>query len=267
VSPRFVVHRGGAALWPENSLLAFRSALALGAPMLELDVHGTADGGVAVLHDATLDRTTDATGPVGARTLAELRRLRLRGPDGRLTGEWVPSLDEVLALAAPSPAVVLVEIKTPGPAVAWERDGGGFRAVPGPRYEGLERRVLDALDAAGMRPRALLMAFSPAVLAEVRALAPGQPTALLVDRHHVAGAGAPGAAAVEWAREAGARFLGLHHTLCDHDVVGAARAAAIALGVFTVNEESEIRRLAALGVDVILTDRADLVPRLGADVA
>jgi glycerophosphoryl diester phosphodiesterase len=111
------------------------------------------------------------------------------------------------------------------------------------------------------------MAFNPAVLAEVRALAPRQPTTLLVDRQHVAGAGAQGAEAVEWAAGAGATFLGLHYTLCDESVVAAARTAGISVGVFTVNAEAEMRRLAALGVDVIITDRADLVAKMEQEAA
>jgi glycerophosphoryl diester phosphodiesterase len=70
---------------------------------------------------------------------------------------------------------------------------------------------------------------------------------------------------VTWAAEAGASVLGLHYTLCDDEVVASARRAGIGLGVFTVNDEAEMRRLAALGVDVILTDRADLVIRLSAE--
>src|SRR2546422_80103 len=100
--PRFVVHRGGAALWPENSLLAFRNAIALGARLLEFDVHRTADAEAAVIHDPTLDRTTNGSGPVAARTAAELRGVRLKGLDGALTDEWVPTIDEVLALAGPA---------------------------------------------------------------------------------------------------------------------------------------------------------------------
>ncbi len=87
-------HRGGAFLWPENSLLAFRNALALPAEQLELDVHLSADGEAVVMHDHTLDRTTDAGGPVRARSVAELRRVRLRGTGG----EGVPSLAEASAL-------------------------------------------------------------------------------------------------------------------------------------------------------------------------
>jgi glycerophosphoryl diester phosphodiesterase len=261
---RFVAHRGGAAQWPENSLTAFRNAIALGARLLELDVHLTADGEIAVIHDPTLDRTSSGTGALARCTAADLRRARLRARDGALTEDCVPTLGEVLALVAPTDIALLVEIKTPGPAVRYERRDGVVTAVPGPRYEGLERRVLDALAAAGLSARAIVMAFNPAVLAEVRALAPAQPTALLVDAHHVVAAGARPEETVRWAAAAGASFLGIHHTLCEGAVVTAAHAAGIAVGVFTVNDEATMRRLAGLGVDVIISDRADLVARLQA---
>src|SRR6266508_5664464 len=73
----FAAHRGGSLLWPENSLLAFRHAAALGADYLELDVHLSKDAQVVVIHDPTLDRTTTGTGPVRERALAELKALRL----------------------------------------------------------------------------------------------------------------------------------------------------------------------------------------------
>ena len=259
---RYVVHRGGAAQWPENTLLAFRNALALGAQTLEFDVHGTADGDVAVIHDPTLDRTTDATGPVAARTAAQLRDVRVRAADGRLTDEWVPTLDDVLALAAPAGAALLVEIKTPGEAVAYARVGGEVQVTPGQRYPGLEREVIARLRRAGVAERAVLMAFNPAVVAEVRALAPEQLTTLLVDDHHVEAVAASGAEPVRWAQAAGASFLGVHHAVCDASTVAAARAAGLMLGVFTVNDEADLRRLAALGVDVIITDRADLATQM-----
>jgi len=258
---RYVAHRGGAALWPENSLLAFRNAIGAGARLLEMDVHQAADGAVVVIHDPTLDRTTNGSGPVAARTSAELRALRLRDVSGALTEEWVPTLGEVLALAAPAGVSLLVEIKTPGPAVQYLRTGHGVRMTPGPRYEGLEQRILDELAAAAVSERSMLMAFNPAVVAEVRARAPRQGTVLLVDRHHVEKAGVPALEAVQWAAAAGVTYLGLHHTLCDAAVVDAAHAAGIGIGVFTVNDEADMRRLADLGVDVIITDRADIISR------
>jgi glycerophosphoryl diester phosphodiesterase len=265
MATRYVAHRGGAAQWPENSLTAFRGAIALGARLLELDVHRTADGRVAVIHDPTLERTSTGTGPVAACTGADLRRVRLRGPDGAPTDDHVPTLDEVLALAGPAGVALLVEIKTPGPAVRYERRGARVRAVPGARYEGLERSVLALLRSGGVDRRSFVMAFNPAVLAEVRELAPDQPTTLLVDRRHVEESGAATVDTVAWAVEARASFLGLHHALCDAAVVEAAHRAEIAIGVYTVNDEPTMRRLAGLGVDVIISDRADLVARMQAE--
>jgi glycerophosphoryl diester phosphodiesterase len=170
---RYVAHRGGAAQWPENSLTAFRNAIALGARVLEMDVHQTADGAVAVIHDPTLDRTSDGHGPVARATAADLARARLRGKDGALTDDHVPTLDEVLALVAPAGVAMLVEIKTPGQDVRYERHGEQAIAVPGPRYEGWSEGARLRCGA-GMAGRAFVMAFNPAVLAEVRALAPAQ---------------------------------------------------------------------------------------------
>jgi glycerophosphoryl diester phosphodiesterase len=122
--------------------------------------------------------------------------------------------------------------------------------------------VLARLREAGVAERSIVMAFNPAVVAEIRALAPEQMTALLVERRHVESAGASSIEPVEWAARAGANFLGIHYSVCDAKMVAAARAAGIALGVYTVNDEADLRRLAALGVDVIISDRADLVATL-----
>jgi glycerophosphoryl diester phosphodiesterase len=242
-------HRGGAALWPENSLLAFESAIALGSDLLELDVHLTRDRSVAVIHDATLERTTDGAGPVASTTGADLRRLRLRGPDRALTAEHVPTLDEVVALAstATAPVGLLVEVK--GPAA-------------GVRYEGLEELVLAALGRAGLQARATVMAFNRDVIARVRALAPHARTTLLVSRGGVERAGARAEQTVEWAVAVGATDLGIEYTLVDERLVAAARAANLALGVWTVNDAEAIRRMLGLGVDIITSDRPDLAKRL-----
>src|SRR4030095_16584402 len=98
--PMFVAHRGGAARWPENSLTAFRGAIAGGARVVELDVHLTADGEVAVMHHPPPRRPSTVPGPPARGGAADLRRARLRAADGTLTDDWVPTLGEVLALAA-----------------------------------------------------------------------------------------------------------------------------------------------------------------------
>jgi glycerophosphoryl diester phosphodiesterase len=261
---RLAAHRGGAALWAENSLLAFRNALALDSDLLELDVHPTSDGALAVIHDPTLDRTTDATGPVASRTAAELGRARLRGPDGALTDERVPMLGEVLALVAPLRTGLLVEVKGPvaGVGVRYERRGGRAVAVPGPRYTGLEERLIASLSGAGLLSRSTIMAFNPDVVTAIHALVPDQRTALLVSAHHVGQAGARPEDAVAWAVAVGATDAGLQHTLVDAAVVTAARAAGLLLGVWTVNQERAMRRLVELGVDVLTSDRPDVAKRV-----
>jgi glycerophosphoryl diester phosphodiesterase len=236
----------------------------LGVDLVELDVHPTADGNLAVIHDRTLERTTNGVGPVAAHTAAALRALRLRGPDGALTDEGVPMLGEVLAAVAPSRVGLLVEIKDPESGPRYARRDSAVTALPIARYGGLAERVLEALAAAGLSERATIMAFNPAVITAAQAAA-GRRTCLLVGRADLRCADARPEETVAWARAAGATDLGLDHTLVDGATVGAAHAAGLALGVWTVNDESEMTRLIDLGVDVITTDRPDLARRrLGA---
>lgn len=236
-------HRGGARLWPENSLRAFRGALALGADLLELDVHLTRDGAVVVLHDPTLERTTTGSGEVRAAALQELRRLRLKDEAGRATDEPVPTLDEVLDLLAPTPAGLLLEIKT----------GPGRE-----RYDGIEERVLGRLRAWGLQGRTVLMSFDPGVLQRVRELDPAIRAGLLVSRRALRHGGVSAEVAVGWAVAAGAADLGLEHTLVTGPVLEAARARGLRVAAWTVNDDADMRRLIGLGVDILITDRPDL---------
>jgi glycerophosphoryl diester phosphodiesterase len=254
----WAAHRGGAALWPENSLLAFRNAIAGGTDLLELDVRLAGDGEVVVIHDATVDRTTDGRGRVDETPAAALARLRLRHPDGSLSDEGVPTLEQVLALAAPTATGLLLEIKDPGPSAAYERDNDRVRPVGGPPYEGLPAKVIAAVTGAGMAGRTAVMAFNPEVLARVRALDPTQRTTLLVSQGHVAMAQAVAVETVEWARAMGVTDLGLDWRVADAAVVRAAHAAGLTIGVWTVNDEPTIRRMLDCGVDIITTDRPDL---------
>jgi glycerophosphoryl diester phosphodiesterase len=134
--------------------------------------------------------------------------------------------------------------------------------APGARYDGLEARILSALAAAGLEARSTLMAFNPAVIAHIRSLAPRARTTLLVSRGAVERARARPETAVEWGIAAGVTDVGLEHTLVEPAVVAAARAAGLVLGVWTVNEEAAMRRMLALGVDILTTDRPDTARRL-----
>ena len=257
---KVAAHRGGGRLWPENSLRAFRESLALGADLVELDIHMAADGALPVIHDATLRRTTDRRGRIRTRTGAELRQARLRGPDRRLTTERLPMLEDVLGIVAASDGGLLVEVKVPGRGLGARYLPGG-RIRPGARYHGIEERAIAALSRARLLDRANLMSFNPAVIERARALAPALRTTLLVSTMHLRLARAHPADTIGWARRFGATDVGLKHTLVDASVIDAARRAGIAVGVWTVNDEPEMRRLIDLDVDVLTSDRPDLALR------
>jgi glycerophosphoryl diester phosphodiesterase len=241
-------HRGGAALWPENSLLAFRNALALGVDFLETDVHLTADDEVVVLHDPTLDRTTTGRGAVRDASLAALGPLRLRAAGGPPTDEPIPTLGQVLDVLAGARGVgLLLEIKVD---------------AAGQRYPGIEEKTLDLVRARGLLDRTPIMAFQAETVRRVRELEPAARTVLLVSRGRTERERANAAEAVRLTQEAGAAWLGINHRLLDADVIAAARRTGVRVAAWTVNQEPDVRRALDLGIDLIISDRPDLALRL-----
>ncbi len=240
--PWIAAHRGGALLWPENSLTAFQGALGLGVDLLELDVHQTKDGEVVVLHDPTLERTTTGRGAVSEQTWGALASLGLKGA----TADRLPRLRDVLELARDTRVGLLVEIKT------------GVNRV---RYPGIEERVLARLQAAKLIERATIMAFEWETLERLRALSPTvRLTGLLREREVAPVGGVRGAA--ERLAALKVNDLGIERTLLSSEAVAAARAAGLTIGVWTVNAPDELRRALAAGVDYITTDRPDLALEL-----
>jgi glycerophosphoryl diester phosphodiesterase len=247
VRPLIAAHRGGAAVWPENSLAAFRGAIALGVDALEFDLHLTADDEVVVIHDATLDRTTTGQGPVRSIPLAQLRTLRLRDATGAATDATVPTLAEVLDLARPTSMTLLPEIKLD---------------VARGAYPEIERRVVEQLRAHGLVGRATVQSFDDATLRRVHTLEPAVRTMLLVGRARMTTYASTPADPVRWATEVGAAELGIDFRLIDAPLVAAARAAGMRLAAWTVNADDDLRRMAGLGVDVVMTDRPDRARQL-----
>lgn len=240
-------HRGGALLWPENSLLAFRNAIALGVNFLELDVHLSRDGELVVIHDPTLDRTTTGTDPVRDRTLAELRAFRLKDKDGKFTEETIPTLNEVLALPAPATLRFLVEIKV-----------DGQRA----RYPEIEEKVLATLERHGVTVRAIVMAFEPETVRRIRQLTPEVTAGALYSKRRLERMGSTVERELAELPKLGVGFVGLHAALVSPEVINQARQAGLLLGVWTVNEAPAMERFVSLGVDVLITDRPDLAKEL-----
>ncbi|WP_419896801.1 glycerophosphodiester phosphodiesterase [Roseomonas sp. USHLN139] len=228
-----VSHRGGAFLWPENSLEAFRQSLALPLEQCECDVHLSADGVPVVIHDATLNRTTEGQGPVAALTAAELTRLRLRGA-GSLR---IPTLAEVAALFRGSRQQLQVEVKVaPG-------------AKPDPA---LVAASLAVLEAAGIRAQVRIIAFE-AELAAAALRAGGLAGVIwLFEPRLIEAVGQEGIIGV--ARAQGFDFVETHISALDEPFVARLRAAGLKVGAWGANHAPTIRKAFSLGLDAMATD-------------
>jgi len=243
--PLLAAHRGGSLLWPENSLLAFRNAVALGADFIEFDVHLSRDGEVMVIHDSTLDRTTTGSGPVKDRTVAELKAFRLKDRAGAVTPEAIPTLDEVVAVAAQGRRRMLLEIKV-DPSKA--------------RYPGIEEKVLAILDRHAMAPSTIVMSFEPPTWRRVRELRPDIATCALYSARMLSGSSLE--AELETLRTAGVGFIGVERTAVDAGAVAQARQAGIGLAAWTANDPADMKRLIGAGVGILITDQPDVAKTL-----
>ncbi len=223
--PLVGAHRGSSARAPENTLAAFRAALEDGAEAVELDVHLTRDGRLAVIHDPTTRRVTGVDGVVAGLTMDELRRLDAGRHKGvAWAGEAIPELGDVFALLK-GRVLVNVEVK------------GGVEAIPM-----VARRVGEYDMAADV----IISSFDRATVRAAADLQAGLRAGLLSD------AALPDPVAA--VREVGASLLHLKHSLVTPQVMAALRDARLGLVAWTVNAPEEMRRLAALGVDAILSD-------------
>jgi glycerophosphoryl diester phosphodiesterase len=248
-APLLIAHRGGAGLAPENTMVAFERALAWwGADLLELDVQPTRDGEAVVFHDATLDRTTDGSGPVAEHALAEIAALDAGyrfTPDGGATapfrgrGVRVPTLREVLR-AFPD-ARLNVEIK----------DGR------------VQEAVLEAVREADASHRVLIAAGKRANRSRFRSYR-GPVSASAEEMrafylHHRLGAAALYPLKVD-ALQVPFRYGG--RQIVSERLVRDAHARNLPVHVWTVDEEREMLNLLGWGVDGIVTDRPDRLARV-----
>lgn len=266
--PRVIAHRGFSAEAPENTLVAIERAIALevdtggvdtgevdtvGVDMVEVDVGRTRDGHPVVLHDETLDRTTDGSGPLAEATLAEVRRLDAGSwfaPE--FSGEPVPTLGEVLDTVR---GRVLINLEIKAEAVTERLDGGDLGSGDpdgGDLDGGFVARVLGAIEERGMLDQVVISSFEPEALRQVRRLAPTAVTASLYDeeRHRRLDPLAVMAAV-------GSQGFNLCHHQLDRQILERCHAAGRPVAVYTVNDEATMRRLIDWGVDAIFTDRPD----------
>lgn len=244
-----VAHRGGAALAPENTLAAFQHALSLPVDALELDVQMSRDGHVIIFHDETVERLTEGRGNILDLDLADLQALNAAAhfPGGWPQPQRIPLLSEVLDLARAGTVQVYIEIK-PG-----KRDGAYVR------YPGIAEAVARAVRVADMLDRVLIMSFDWDLLPQIKSLAPGVQTGALVSED----AWNPRSATA--LRDLTSRVSTLHcewinmdYDLFTLEMPGFFHEHGFHLGIWTVNDEAGLQRLARAGVDSLTSDRPDL---------
>ena len=240
--PRWVAHRGAGKLAPENTLAAFRLGAAHGYRAFECDVKLSADGVPFLLHDATLERTTNGHGTAGDLPWAALSQLDAGSWHSRaFAGEPMPSLQALAAFVQRNGLALNIEIK------------------PTPGQEQITGQVVAEHAArlwAGQATPPLLSSFSPHALASAQAAQPGLPRALLLDTLWAG-----------WSDRAaalGCVAVVTHHALMDAALCAQLQAAGRRALVYTVNEPADAQRLLALGIDGLITDAVDrFAPALG----
>jgi glycerophosphoryl diester phosphodiesterase len=231
---RVIAHRGFSAAAPENTIAAVRAAIEIGADMVEIDVTLTSDGHIVVIHDETLDRTTNGSGKISECTRAELQLLDAGGWFApTFTGERIPSLDAVLD-EIEDRILLNVEIKS--------------EAVD----RGIVTKVVSVIRTQGMIDQVVVSSFSPTALRQMHTEAPEIRTAVLYNtKFH------EGQDAVEIVTDLGATVFNIKRQRLTKKMRRRCRENNIPIGVYTVNEPRRMRRLVKKGINSIFTDHPD----------
>ncbi len=234
--PMVIAHRGDSAHAPENTLAAFKLALDRGADAIEFDVKLTGDGKVVVLHDQSVDRTTDGAGDVRDFTLSQLKDLDAGGWfDPRFVNERIPSLEEVFDQIG-SHILLNVELTN--------------YASPG---DPLVERVVELLQKYKIEKTILFSSFFPHNLRKAKKLLPDIPCGLLASK------GIKGLPWRTWGLRQGMDALHPFLTDVNETLVSKVKRKGKNINVWTVNDPDEMDRLLALGVDGIFTDDPGLM--------
>jgi len=226
-----IAHRGASGHAPENTLAAFRKAVAMGLSFIETDLQLTRDARFVAIHDDTVNRTTNGQGKVHDLTLAEIRRLDAGSWFGSaFAGERVPTLEETLEFAKRHDVVFYLELK---PGGSW----GG------------EHALIGALRESGEFARVVVISFDSALVAAVRRVEPTLMTGLLCDGQ----IDKP----VEKTLEIGARQLVIRGDLVTPAMIAEAKRHDLQVICWTVNHPAHLRLLASAGVAGIMSDYPD----------
>ena len=226
-------HRGGSLEAPENSPTSFRHTAGLAVEQVEFDIHPTADGQIVVIHDATLDRTTNGKGPVAAKTLAELKALTIAGTEA----DQIMTLAEVIEVFRSTAITLRMEVKSD---------------VEHQPYPGLLAQAVEQLRGAGMLERTVVTSFLAPLVGEAMQVEGLQGRIWLVSPVIMDDCGLDGTIAA--AEAYGIAHVGIRAPRLTAGVAEYLRGAGLGVGAWAVNDAHSVRKMLALGVEVFTTD-------------
>ncbi len=229
-----IAHRGasGRGHSPENTLSAFREAIKIGVDCVECDVHSTKDGHIVVIHDSTLNRTTDKKGVVADMILEEIKKADAGSWFNKaFSGERIPTLTELLELTK-GKVITVIEIKP----------------------DNITDKVIHEVEAAQAEGEVLLQSFHPEVVKAAMDINPKIPRALLVGGKLPIIRLASIQELVYQAAQVGASTLNLSYSVITPTLVKEVHRRGINVWAWTVDEESKMKELVDMGVNGITTN-------------
>lgn len=231
-------HRGFSGKYPENTMLAFRKAVEEGVDGIELDVQLTKDGEVVIIHDETIDRTTDGKGLVVSYTCDELRKFdasfKFRGQCGF---NPIPTLREYFELVKDKNLVTNIELKT------------GLN-----EYFGIEEKVWKLIEEYRLEDRVLISSFNHYSVLRMKSIAPNLKYGLLTETW-IINAG-------KYTEDVGVECYHPHFFSMTAENVKELKEHNIEINVYTVNEEKDIRDMIEKGIDIVIGNYPDLTKKI-----
>lgn len=244
-----IAHRGASGYEAENTLKAFRKAISLGADMVELDIHLTKDGEAVVIHDDTLDRTTSGKGKVSEKTLAEIKKLRIKDQKLKIQKDQrVPTLDEVVVLVK-NFCDIMIEIKD----------------------EKASQKVLEILEKHNYLSHCIITSSNLDIVEKVNELNPKVQTGIIVEASQgswtrsllnlggLISSLAWKHAILAKAKKNNSTVICLEKSLVSLEIVTYFHQQRMQLYIWTVNDIEEIKTMKAMGVDGIISDFPDRI--------
>lgn len=231
-------HRGFSGNYPENTLLAFKKGIEAGCDGIELDVHLTKDGEVVIIHDETVDRTTNGTGLVAEKTLKELKELDASFKFVGMYGKnEIPTLREYFELIKDTKIITNIELKT------------GINTYPG-----IEEKTLKLIDEFGLRDRIIISSFNHYSVQRMQKLAPDMEYGLLSETWIFD--------FPAYAKEHKMDYVHPIFNMVTKDFAEDCRANGIGINTWTVNTEKDIRDMIAKGVKAVIGNFPDLARKI-----